>query len=85
MKVASWFISQPDHGPVDRLFLGDFERLFLATYVESVEPNTAAVVGPTAYSRHEIPAWNRALHTIAARLGHPQHPLPAWLVLHDHS
>jgi hypothetical protein len=76
---------QPGTDRVGKLYLGDFEHLFLFTECERVEENTAAVIAPTAYSRYEIPAWNKALHAVAVRLGHEQHPLPTWLVLHDHS
>lgn len=72
-------------GRVEHTYLGDFERLFLITESTEVEENTAAMIGPNAYARYEIPAWNKALHEIAVRLGHEQHPLPTWLVLHDYS
>lgn len=70
---------------VEHLYLGDYERLFLYTESTEVKKNTAVVIGPNAYARYEITGWNKALHEIAARLGHEQHPLPTWLVLHDHS
>jgi hypothetical protein len=79
---------QPDNGTVPRVehtYLGDFQRLFLHTVCEEVEENTATVVGPHAYTRHEIPAWNAALHLMASRLGNARHELPRWLVLHNHS
>jgi hypothetical protein len=76
---------QPDDRRVQHTFLGDFERLFLIAESTEIEANDAARLGPDAYSRYEIPAWNTALHDIAVRLGHEQHPEPAWLVIHDHS
>lgn len=79
---------QPDTGPMPRVehtYLGDYQRLFLHTACEEIEPNASTAIGPTAYTRHEIPAWNAALHEVSSRLGHPRHALPVWLVLHDHS
>jgi hypothetical protein len=37
------------------------------------------------WQRPELGGWIAALHGIAVRLGRPEHPLPAWLVLHNHS
>lgn len=70
---------------VEHTYLGDYQRLFLLTESTEVEENTAVAIASNAYARYEIPAWNKALHAIAVRLGHEQHPLPTWLVLHDHS
>lgn len=70
---------------VEHLYLGDYQRMFLVTESIEIKENTAAAIGPNAYARYEVPAWNKALHEIAVRLGHEQHPLPTWLVLHDHS
>jgi hypothetical protein len=80
--------TQPEReqgGRVEHTYLGDYERLFLLTESTEVEENTAVAIASNAYARYEIPAWNKALHAIAVRLGHEQHPLPTWLVLHDHS
>ena len=79
---------QPDGdrlGRVQRLYLGDFEQLFLLAESEEVEANNFARITPDAFSRYEIPVWNTVLHNTAVRLGHALHPEPAWLVLHDHS
>ncbi|WP_338683865.1 hypothetical protein QD712_25615 [Streptomyces acidiscabies] len=72
-------------GRVHHTYLGDFERLFLLAESTEVDENAFTAVMPNAYTRYEVPAWNAALHLIAGRLGYEQHPLPAWLVLHDHS
>lgn len=77
---------QPEQGGrVGHTYLGDFERLFLHAVCEEVEENAFATVTPADFARYEIPAWNTALHDLAARLGHGAHPEPAWLVLHDYS
>jgi hypothetical protein len=79
---------QPDADRLARVhhqYLGDFEQLFLLTENEEVQENTFARVTPDDFTRPELPAWNTALHNIAARLGHEVHPEPAWLVLHDYS
>ena len=79
---------QPDGerlGRVQRLYLGDYEQLFLLTALDEIEENTFARITAAHFERPELPAWNAALHNIAVRLGHEQHPEPAWLVLHDHS
>lgn len=79
---------QPDSESLARVwhqYLGDFERLFLLTACEEVKENECARIEAADLQRSEVPVWNAALHTIAVRLGHEQHPDPAWLVLHDHS
>ena len=79
---------QPDAellGRVHHTYLGDFERLFLLANSTEVEENTAVTITGADYQRPELAGWTAALHDIANRLGHPEHPLPAWLVLHDHS
>jgi hypothetical protein len=79
---------QPEQEPGRRVhhqYLGDFERLFLLVNVEEIEENTSSAITAADFTRYEIPAWTAALHQMAARLGHEAHPLPTWLVLHDHS
>ncbi|MDX3520762.1 hypothetical protein [Streptomyces scabiei] len=79
---------QPDSdrlARVQHLYLGDFEHLFLLTACEEIEANTFARLAPDDLDRHMQPIWETALHNMAIRLGHPDHPEPAWLVLHDHS
>ncbi|MEI5100349.1 hypothetical protein RB200_19700 [Streptomyces sp. PmtG] len=66
-------------------YLGDFEQLFLLVGVDEVDANTAAAFTAEDFARYEIPSWTTALHRMAVRLGHDKHPLPTWLVLHDHS
>ncbi len=72
-------------GGVQHTYLGDFERLFLVTICDTVEPAAAATVTTADFERYEVPAWNKALHDVAVRLGHETHPEPTWLVLHDYS
>ena len=79
---------QPDGerlGRVQRLYLGDFERLFLLAECTEVEANTFAHITAADFQRYELPVWNTVLHNTAVRLGHGVHPEPAWLLLHDHS
>lgn len=76
---------QRDSHRVQHTYLGDFERLFLLTVCDEVEANASASITAADFQRYEIPTWNTALHNVAVRLGHEQHPEPAWLVLHDHS
>lgn len=79
---------QPDGespGRVWHQYLGDFERLFLLTACEEIEENECARIATADLQRSEVPVWNAALHRIAVRLGHGEHPEPAWLVLHDYS
>lgn len=79
---------QPDAeclGRVGHTYLGDFEQLLLHTVCEEIEPNTFTAFTSADFTRPEIAGWIAVLHDIAVRLGHEQHPLPTWLVLHDHS
>lgn len=79
---------QPDGerlGRVHHTYLGDFDRLFLLAESEDVQACDFARITPESFARYEIPVWNTVLHNMAVRLGHPLHPEPAWLVLHDHS
>jgi hypothetical protein len=70
---------------IEHLFLGDFEVLFLLAACEEIGSNTFARLAPDDLVRHMTPVWDTALHNMALRLGHPLHPEPAWLVLHNHS
>lgn len=79
---------QPDGerlGRIEHTYLGDYEQLFLLAVCDEVEANEFARITAADFQRYELPVWNTALHNIAVRLGHPLHPEPAWLVLHDHS
>ena len=76
---------QPDDRRIEHTYLGDFDRLFLLAHSQEIEACDFASVTPEAFTRYEIPAWTAALHDMAVRLGHPDHPLPTWLVLHGHS
>lgn len=79
---------QPDSDRLARishLYLGDFEVLFLLANCEEIEPNTYAALAADDLNRYMQPIWETALHNMAVRLGHPLHPEPAWLVLHNYS
>jgi hypothetical protein len=80
--------AQPEQEPDRRVhhqYLGDFERLFLLVACEEIEENAFSAITAADFTRYEIPAWSAALHRMAASLGHNTHPLPTWLVLHNHS
>jgi len=72
-------------GRVQHVYLGDYERLFLLTACDEVPENSCVAMTAAHYQRPELAGWIAALHDIAVRLGHPDHPLPTWLVLHDYS
>jgi hypothetical protein len=79
---------QPDAellGRVWHQYVGDFERLFLLTACEEVKENAVVRIESADFTRPETGGWIAALHNIAVRLGHAEHPLPTWLVLHDYS
>ncbi|MEU6768576.1 hypothetical protein ABZ916_39460 [Streptomyces sp. NPDC046853] len=70
---------------VGHLVIGDFERLLLVTRFISVDEN--AVVRLTADSLaqpEELAAWEAALHDVAIRLGHVDHPAPTWQLVHNY-
>lgn len=77
--------NQPDDRRIHHTYLGDFDRLFLLAESREVEACDFVRLAACDFTRYEIPAWNTALHSLAVRLGHEEHPDPAWLVLHDHS
>jgi hypothetical protein len=80
-----------DHPDAERLgrihyqYLGDFEQLFLLAACDEVEENTFTRITPADFARYELPVWNTVLHNTAVGLGHPLHPEPAWLLIHNHS
>ncbi len=79
---------QPDAerlGRIHHQYLGDFEKTFLLAESTEVEACDFARLTPGDFARYEIPVWNRVLHDMAVRLGHAEHPEPAWLLIHDYS
>lgn len=70
---------------VGHITVGDRDQLLLVTRFTTVAENT--VVRLTADSlvpTDQTAAWDAALHDVAVRLGQPDHPSPAWLVVHNH-
>lgn len=67
------------------VIVGDYDRLLLVTRNRRIEEN--AVVRLTADNHaepDELAASTSTLHDVAVRLGYPDHPEPAWLVIHNH-
>jgi len=75
---------QPGPDRVQRLFLGDAEKTLLVTDCELIEECAFLRLTPEDFARYEVPAWNKALHDAAVRLGHEQHPDPSWLLIHNY-
>lgn len=70
---------------VGHIVIGDYDQLLLVTRYTTVKENavirlTADTLAPPA----DLAAWEEALHAIAVRLGHPDHPAPAWLAIHNY-
>lgn len=71
-------------GHVSYVVVGDWDRLLLVAHSIDADENTAVPITPDFFTRYEIPAWDKALHDVAVRLGHTDHPAPAWLVIHNY-
>lgn len=70
---------------VGHIVVGDYDRLLLVTRYERVGDNEVVQVIPdTLASVAELGAWDSALHDVAVRLGHADHPEPRWLVIHNY-
>ncbi|MEU2566573.1 hypothetical protein [Streptomyces althioticus] len=71
---------------VGHLIVGDRDRLLLVTRHVRVLENTVLPLTPGSLATPaEETGWLVALHDVAVRLGQPDHPLPGWMVVHDHS
>lgn len=68
---------------VGHIVIGDWDRLLLVTRYTPVEENVVVRVEGLA-SLAELATWDSALHHVAVRLGHEQHPQPAWLLIHNY-
>ncbi|MEU1273049.1 hypothetical protein [Streptomyces sp. NPDC005799] len=65
--------------------VGDWDRLLLVTRFTRVDENEVVPVVPAELaSIAELAAWDSALHDVAVRLGHEDHPEPQWLVVHNY-
>lgn len=79
--------AQPDSPDnVGYITVGDRDHLLLVTRSTSVDENEFVRLSVDTLAPHaELAASEAALHDVAVRLGHGDHPAPAWLVIHDHS
>lgn len=74
-----------DPDAVGYTVVGDCDRAVLCTRFTRVGENQIVPVIPeTLASAAELAAWDSALHYTAERLGHPDHPEPRWLVIHNY-
>lgn len=69
---------------VGYLVIGDRDQLLLVTEVQQVKENQVVPLTDEYYTRPELAQWLVALHEAAVRMGCPDHPLPAWLVVHNY-
>lgn len=72
-------------GHVSYIVVGDWDRLLLVTRSTDIEENAVIrLTTDTLAQPAELAAWEQALHSVAVRLGHADHPAPAWLVIHNY-
>jgi hypothetical protein len=64
--------------------VGDWDRLLLVTRFTRIKENAVVRITADMASVAELAAWDSALHHTAIRLGHENHPAPAWLVVHNY-
>ena len=64
--------------------VGDNDKAILCTRYRTVAENTIVPVTADMAAVAELAAWDSALHYVAVRLGHEQHPEPRWLVIHNY-
>jgi hypothetical protein len=69
---------------VGHIVVGDYDRLLLVTRYAPVAENEVVQITAGMASAAELGAWDSALHHTAIRLGHEDHPEPAWLVIHNY-
>jgi hypothetical protein len=70
---------------VGYVVIGDRDQLLLVTRHVPAKENTVTPVTPGTHATpSEETAWLVALHDVAARLGYTDHPLPAWLLIHNY-
>lgn len=74
--------NRPDN--VGYIVIGDRDQMLLVTAHKRAEENTVTPVTPEFFARYEVPAWNKALHEAAVRIGWPGHRAPTWLVIHNY-
>jgi hypothetical protein len=70
---------------VGQIVIGDFDQLLLVTrYTPTAENTVVRLTGDSLAKTDELTAWDAALHDVAVRLGHVDHPAPAWLLIHNY-
>ncbi|MFJ2000301.1 hypothetical protein [Streptomyces chartreusis] len=77
----------PDLGPdgVGHVIVGDLDQLLLVTRYMPAEENTVVrLAADNLASPAALATWEKALHTVALRLGYTDHPAPAWLLIHNY-
>ncbi|MFJ6559902.1 hypothetical protein ACIQMV_08475 [Streptomyces sp. NPDC091412] len=77
-----------DHHPdgVGYIVVGDLDKLLLVTrYMRASENTVVRLTADDLASPAELAAWEASLHAVAVRLGHTDHPAPAWLLTHNYS
>lgn len=78
---------EPNDDPdaVGYTVIGDWDAALLCTRFTAVAENTVLRLTPEALAPSDVFAkWDAALHDIAVRLGYPDHPAAAWLVIHNY-
>lgn len=74
-----------DRESVGHIVVGDRDQLLLVTRFASVAENTVVRLTADSLAPSDLTAtWGAALHAVAVRLGCPDHPAPAWLVVHNY-
>jgi hypothetical protein len=69
---------------INYIVVGDNDRLILAAHIFEADENTVTALTPDFLTRYEAPAWDKALHAMAARVGCSEHPQPGWLLIHNY-
>lgn len=70
---------------VGHITIGDGDHLLLVTRHSPVEENAVVrLTVDTLAQPAELAAWEAALHDVALRVGHTDHPAPTWLAVHNY-
>lgn len=70
---------------VGYIVVGDRDQLLLATRSTLVAENEVVRIAPdTLAEPTDLTAWDTALHEAAVSVGCPDHPAPAWLLIHNY-
>ncbi|MEU8968086.1 hypothetical protein AB0D11_02225 [Streptomyces monashensis] len=74
-----------DPDAVGYTVIGDRDKAILCTRFRAVSENKVVRLTTDALApSDQTAAWDAALHDVAVRLGQPDHPAPAWLVVHNY-